>query len=487
MKKLKDILYKVSIEALKGNTAIQVNSLVLDSRQIVQNSVFVALKGVQADGHAYINKAIELGATAIICEQLPEDIVDGVTYVMVDDTHLALALMAANFYDHPSEKLKLIGVTGTNGKTTTATLLHQLFTQLRYSAGLISTVKVLVGQDEFASTHTTPDAVTINEYLDQMVQQGCEFCFMEVSSHGIEQKRTEGLVFSGGIFTNLSHDHLDYHKTFAAYRDVKKKFFDQLPKHAFALTNADDKNGQYMLQNTAARKKNYALANVADYQVKILERQLGGMLLTIDQKEVWVKLIGTFNASNVLAIYATAVELGMNPEEVLLQLSTLESVSGRFEYVVSPNQVTVIVDYAHTPDALQNVLQTIDEIRTRNEQVITVVGCGGNRDATKRPLMGKIASEMSDQVVFTSDNPRFEDPYEILAEVEAGVEAQNTRKTITIENRQQAIKAAIKMANSNDIILIAGKGHETYQDIKGTKHHFSDMEEAQYFLNELNK
>lgn len=487
MKQLKDILYKVSIEAIKGNTYQQVADLVLDSRKAQQQSLFVALKGVQSDGHDYIDIAIENGAMVVVCENFPTQINQEITYIKVADSHLALAIMADNFYGHPSQKLQLIGITGTNGKTTTATLSHQLFTQLGYKVGLISTVKILIGKKEFEATHTTPDAITINQYLNQMVEDGCEFCFMEVSSHGIEQKRTEGLSFKAGVFTNLSHDHLDYHKTFVAYRDVKKKFFDQLPKDAFAITNADDKNGMFMLQNTAARKKTYALANVADYQVKVLERQLDGMLLTINQKEVWVKLIGTFNASNILAIYATAIELGMDENEVLLHLSTLESVSGRFEYIVSPGQLTVIADYAHTPDALENVLKTIEEIRTRNEQVITVVGCGGDRDKTKRPLMGQIASEMSDQVIFTSDNPRFEDPHDILDEIEKGVEPQNARKVLTIENRRQAIKTAIKMANPNDIILIAGKGHETYQDIKGVKHHFGDLEEAQNFLNELRK
>ena len=392
MKQLKDILYKVSIEAIKGNTYQQVADLVLDSRKAQQQSLFVALKGVQSDGHDYIDIAIENGAMVVVCENFPTQINQEITYIKVADSHLALAIMADNFYGHPSQKLQLIGITGTNGKTTTATLSHQLFTQLGYKVGLISTVKILIGKKEFEATHTTPDAITINQYLNQMVEDGCEFCFMEVSSHGIEQKRTEGLSFKAGVFTNLSHDHLDYHKTFVAYRDVKKKFFDQLPKDAFAITNADDKNGMFMLQNTAARKKTYALANVADYQVKVLERQLDGMLLTINQKEVWVKLIGTFNASNILAIYATAIELGMDENEVLLHLSTLESVSGRFEYIVSPGQLTVIADYAHTPDALENVLKTIEEIRTRNEQVITVVGCGGDRDKTKRPLMGQIAS-----------------------------------------------------------------------------------------------
>lgn len=487
MKQLKDILYKVSIEAIKGNTYQQVADLVLDSRKAQQQSLFVALKGVQSDGHDYIDIAIENGAMVVVCENFPTQINQEITYIKVADSHLALAIMADNFYGHSSQKLQLIGITGTNGKTTTATLSHQLFTQLGYKVGLISTVKILIGKKEFEATHTTPDAITINQYLNQMVEDGCEFCFMEVSSHGIEQKRTEGLSFKAGVFTNLSHDHLDYHKTFVAYRDVKKKFFDQLPKDAFAITNADDKNGMFMLQNTAARKKTYALANVADYQVKVLERQLDGMLLTINQKEVWVKLIGIFNASNILAIYATAIELGMDENEVLLHLSTLESVSGRFEYIVSPGQLTVIADYAHTPDALENVLKTIEEIRTRNEQVITVIGCGGDRDKTKRPLMGKIASEMSDQVIFTSDNPRFEDPHDILDEIEKGVEPQNARKVLTIENRRQAIKTAIKMANPNDIILIAGKGHETYQDIKGVKHHFGDLEEAQNFLNELRK
>ena len=395
--------------------------------------------------------------------------------------------MAANYFGDPSQNLKLVGITGTNGKTTIASLLYQLFKKAGFKVGLLSTVKILVDDIEYKATHTTPDSVTINQYLAEMVENGVEYCFMEVSSHGIHQKRTEALHFVGGIFTNLSHDHLDYHPTFAEYRDVKKSFFDNLPKTAFALSNIDDKNGQVMLQNTVAKKLTYALKSYADYKAQILENQLSGLLLKINGNEVWVKLIGTFNAYNLLAIYGTAIELGMESLEVLRLMSDLESVSGRFQFIVSTSNITAIVDYAHTPDALENVLKTINDIRTKNEQLITVVGCGGNRDKAKRPIMAGIAAELSDKAILTSDNPRNEDPEVIIAEMEQGVAPQNHKKILTITDRKQAIKTACQLAQPNDIILIAGKGHETYQEVKGIRQHFDDMETVKEILEQLNK
>jgi UDP-N-acetylmuramoyl-L-alanyl-D-glutamate--2,6-diaminopimelate ligase len=395
--------------------------------------------------------------------------------------------MAANYFGDPSQNLKLVGITGTNGKTTIASLLYQLFKKAGFKVGLLSTVKILVDDLEYKATHTTPDSITINHFLKEMVDTGVEYCFMEVSSHGIHQKRTEALHFVGGIFTNLSHDHLDYHPTFAEYRDVKKSFFDNLPKTAFALSNIDDKNGQVMLQNTAAKKRTYALKTYADYKAQILENQLSGLLLKINGNEVWVKLIGTFNAYNLLAIYGTAIELGLESLEVLRLLSDLESVSGRFQFIVSNSNITAIVDYAHTPDALENVLKTINDIRTKNEQLITVVGCGGNRDKTKRPIMAGIASELSDKAIFTSDNPRNEDPEVIINEMEQGVAAQNYKKVLTITDRKQAIKTACQLAQPNDIILIAGKGHETYQEINGIRHDFDDMKIVKEILDQLGK
>lgn len=480
-------MYKVSIDAVRGTTDVVTADIAFDSRKIRENSVFIAQKGTLSNGHDFIDTAIEKGAVAIIYEEHPVRFIDGITYVKVENPNEALAHISANFYDNPSSKLTLVGITGTNGKTTIATLLHQLFTKAGYKVGLLSTVKILIGEDVYPATHTTPDSITINRFLNQMVEEGCSYCFMEVSSHGIAQNRTAALNFKGGVFTNLSHDHLDYHKTFAEYRDVKKSFFDSLSKASFAVTNADDKNGGYMLQNTAAKKISYSIQNVADVNGRIIESQFNGMLLNIDNHEVWVQLIGKFNASNLLAIYATAIELGLTQEEVLLHLSTLKSVSGRFQFIVSKTKITAIVDYAHTPDALENVLKTINEIRTHNEQVFTVVGCGGNRDKEKRPIMARVATEMSDTVIFTSDNPRNEDPYIILQQMEAGVEAQNTNRFITIENREQAIKTACKMAQSGDIILIAGKGHEDYQEINGMKYHFNDLEEVINYLNEYNK
>ena len=401
------------------------------------------------------------------------------------DANTALAVMASNFYDNPSSKIPLIGVTGTNGKTTIASLLYQLFKKAGYKVGLLSTVKVLVDDVEFKATHTTPDSIAINGYLDKMIDAGVDFCFMEVSSHGIHQKRTEGLVFTGGIFTNLSHDHLDYHQTFAEYRNVKKEFFDGLPKSAFALTNIDDKNGNFMLQNTQAKKKTYALKTLADFKVKILEKQLSGTLISVDGTEVWTKLIGVFNIYNLTAIIATAELLGLEKLETLTIISELESVSGRFEYVISEDGITAIIDYAHTPDALKNVLETINDIRTGNEKVFTVVGCGGDRDQTKRPKMAHIASQLSSQAIFTSDNPRTENPQTILDEMEVGVASENYRKTLTVLDRRQAIKTACKLSEAGDIILIAGKGHEDYQEINGVRAHFDDLEEVKNCFNQL--
>ena len=487
MRILKDILFKVAIESINGSTDNAIGKIEFDSRKVVENDVFVAIRGSISDGHNFIDTAIGLGAKTIICDTLPNALVKGITYVKVSDTNMALAFMAANYFYNPSAKLKLVGITGTNGKTTIASLLYQLFQKAGHKVGLLSTVKIMVGDTEYKATHTTPDSVTINHYLAEMVSAGIEYCFMEVSSHGIHQKRTEALQFAGGVFTNLSHDHLDYHPTFAEYRDVKKSFFDHLPKTAFALTNADDKNGVVMFQNTVATKRTYALKSYADFRAQILESQLSGLLLKIDGNEVWVKLIGTFNAYNLLAIYGTAVELGMDSLETLRLLSELESVSGRFQYIVSDAQITAIVDYAHTPDALENVLKTINDIRTSNEQLITVVGCGGNRDKTKRPIMASIASTLSDKVVITSDNPRNEDPEIIINEMEAGIEAQNLKKVLSITDRKQAIKTACQLAQPNDIILIAGKGHETYQEIKGIRHDFDDMKIVRELLEQLHK
>jgi len=487
LKKLKDILYKVPMESVTGNTAVTVNSIQYDSRKVELNDVFVAVKGTISNGHDYINTAVNQGALAIICEDLPGKIVNGVTYVKVENSQTALAFMAANYYDNPSENLKLVGVTGTNGKTTVATLLYHLFSKAGFKVGLLSTVNIMVADKIFPSTHTTPDSLMINSYLKKMNEEGVEFCFMEVSSHGIAQKRTEGLYFAGGIFTNLTHEHLDYHKTFAEYRDVKKSFFDQLPASAFALVNIDDKNGPVMIQNTPARKYTYALKSYADYSARILENQFSGLLLKLNGDEVWSKLIGNFNAYNILAIYATADLLGLEKGENLRLISELESVAGRFQYFITKHKITAIVDYAHTPDALKNVLETINFIRTKNEELITVVGCGGDRDKTKRPEMGHIASALSTKVIFTSDNPRTEDPEKIVLDVEAGVDPQNFKKTMTVVNRKQAIKTACQLAQPGDIILIAGKGHETYQEVNGIRTDFDDFKIVNKFLNQLDK
>jgi UDP-N-acetylmuramoyl-L-alanyl-D-glutamate--2,6-diaminopimelate ligase len=484
---LKEILYKVAIEVVKGSTEMAINKIEFDSRLVKENDMFVAIHGTLSDGHSFIEKAINLGAIAIVCNTMPEVIVTGITYIQVKDTNEALAFLASNYYNNPSQNLKLVGITGTNGKTTIASLLYQLFKKAGFKVGLLSTVKIMVDEIEYKATHTTPDSLTINYYLAEMNTVGVEYCFMEVSSHGIHQKRTDGLQFAGGVFTNLSHDHLDYHPTFAQYRDVKKSFFDHLPKTAFVLTNIDDKNGLVMLQNTTARKLTYALKSYADYKAQILENQLSGLLLKVNENEVWVKLIGTFNAYNLLAIYGTAVELGLDKLEVLRLLSELESVSGRFQFIVSNDNITAIVDYAHTPDALENVLKTINDIRTNNEQLITVFGCGGDRDKAKRPIMAHIASSMSNKVIITSDNPRTEDPIDIIADMEKGVELQYQKRTLSIVDRKQAIKTACQLAGPNDIILIAGKGHETYQEVCGVRHDFNDMKIVKELLEQLNK
>lgn len=484
---LKDILYKVTLNAVVGNTSVKIRAIDFNSKNIGENDVFVAIKGNVVDGHNYINSAIGQGAVAVICETLPDELINEITYVEVDSSSRALAIMASNYYEEPSANLKLVGVTGTNGKTTIATLLYQLFKNAGYKVGLLSTVKVLVDTKEYKATHTTPDSLTINKYLREMNEAGVEFCFMEVSSHGIHQHRTEGLHFEGGIFTNLTHDHLDYHNTFAEYRDVKKSFFDALPSKAFALVNIDDKNGLVMLQNTKAKKYTYALKSYADYKAQILENQMGGLLLKLNDSEVWTRLIGNFNAYNVLAIYATAELLGLERGEILRLISGLESVSGRFQYFISESKITAIVDYAHTPDALKNVLETINSIRTKNEELITVVGCGGDRDKTKRPIMGQIAAALSTKVIFTSDNPRSENPETIIREIEHGVEPQNFKKMLSIIDRSQALKAACQMAQPNDIILIAGKGHETYQEINGQRFDFDDFKTVKEFLKQLQK
>ncbi|VAW10537.1 UDP-N-acetylmuramoylalanyl-D-glutamate--2,6-diaminopimelate ligase [hydrothermal vent metagenome] len=487
MKLLKDILYGVGLTTVNGPTDVMVNAVCFDSRKVKKNDVFIAIHGTITDGRQYIEKAIDLGAKAIICEELPDVMIGEITYVVVDNGNKALAVMASNYYGNPSKNLKLVGITGTNGKTTVSSLLYQLFKKAGYKVGLISTINIMVDDTEYATMHTTPDALVINEHLKMMSDEGVEFCFMEVSSHGIHQKRTAGLVFEGAIFTNLSHDHLDYHKTFAEYRDIKKILFDDLPKKAFALVNIDDKNGMVMLQNTKARKKTYALKTYADYKVQILENHFDGQLLKINDNELWSKLIGHFNAYNILAIYATADLLGLKKLEILRLLSELENVDGRFQYYISKEKIIAIVDYAHTPDALKNVLETINTLRTGNENVITVVGCGGDRDRSKRPVMGHIASEMSNKAIFTSDNPRTESPTAIIEEMEGGVEAHNIMKIVLIENRKQAIKTACQLASARDIILVAGKGHEAYQETNGERIDFDDFKIVKNLLKEMNK
>lgn len=476
------------ITAVNGATDIAVNDVQIDSRKVANGSLFVAVKGHAVDGHQFIAKAIAQGAAAIVCEMVPETRVENVTYIQTGDSAEAAGKIAHNFFNSPSEHLKLAGVTGTNGKTTIATLLYKLFTGLGYTCGLVSTVENVIAGNVVPSTHTTPDAISLNGLLKKMQDAGCTHVFMEVSSHAVHQKRIAGLQFAGALFTNITHDHLDYHKTFDGYIKAKKAFFDDLPSSAFAITNLDDKRGLVMLQNTAAKKLTYSLRTVADFKGRILENSLTGLLMTINDQEVHFRLIGEFNAYNLLAVYGAAVSLGEDKSDVLQVLSNVTGAEGRFDYSISPKEKVIgIVDYAHTPDALLNVLATIKKLRTGNEKVITVVGCGGDRDKTKRPVMGEVASEHSDQVIFTSDNPRSEDPMEILADIERGLNTAAKRKALFISDRKQAIKTALQLAQPQDIVLIAGKGHEKYQEIKGVRHHFDDKEVLSEMFEQLGK
>jgi|APCry1669189204_1035204.scaffolds.fasta_scaffold00196_5 UDP-N-acetylmuramoyl-L-alanyl-D-glutamate--2,6-diaminopimelate ligase len=476
MKKLSEILPSGLILKSRGDTDIMIRSLQFDSRHVEKGDLFFAMRGSNSDGHDFIGMAIEKGASAVVCESCPAELSSLVVWIRTSDSSLALGEAASAFYDHPSRKLQLVGVTGTNGKTTTVTLLHHLFSGLGFRSGLLSTIRNLVQQREVVATHTTPDPVQINRLLSEMVEDGCEYCFMEVSSHAVDQKRIAGLKFRGGVFSNLTHDHLDYHKTFDAYLKAKKGFFDGLPEDAFALVNKDDRNSSVMLQNTKAAKYTYSLQSMADFRCRIKESQFVGLNLDIDGHDTWFRLIGTFNAYNILSVYAAAMLLGQDSLQVLTMLSCMEPVDGRFNYISGPRNITAIVDYAHTPDALKNVLETINDIRQHNEKLITVVGAGGNRDKLKRPVMAKIATDLSDQLILTSDNPRDEQPGAILDDMVKGVEAHLSGKVLVIEDRRQAIKTAVSLARDNDIILIAGKGHETYQEIKGIKHHFDDRE-----------
>ena len=477
MKLLSDILYKTRLEEIIGSTNVAISSVTFDSRKVKKDSLFIATRGTASDGHHYIELAIESGAVAIVCEDLPETLKENVTYVKVLDSSASLGYIACNFYDNPSEKLKLVGITGTNGKTTTVTLLFNLF------RGLLSTVENKINTTVIPSTHTTPDALALNELLSKMVEAGCQYAFMEVSSHAIVQHRITGLKFTGAAFSNITHDHLDYHKTFEEYIRAKKLFFDNLQDDAFALTNKDDRNGMVMLQNTKAKKYSYGLKSIADFKSRVVENHLNGLLLSIDNQEVWVKLIGSFNAYNVLVVYAISQLLKQDRVQVLTTLSNLNSVEGRFQYIKSKNGIVAIIDYAHTPDALKNVLETIKDIRTGNEQVITLAGCGGDRDAAKRPIMAQIACEYSNKVILTSDNPRSENPEEILNQMQAGINPVDAKKTLRISDRKEAIRTAVAFAKEGDIILIAGKGHETYQEINGVKHPFDDFEIVKEIFN----
>jgi len=486
MKLLSDILYKTGLVETQGSTNVAITAMTFDSRKVEKDGLFVAVRGTQSDGHDFIDKAISLGAVAIVCEEFPKEIIDRISYAKVVDSSLALGIIASNFYDNPSSSLKLIGVTGTNGKTTTVTLLFQLFRAMGLKAGMLTTVRNMINSEEIPSTHTTPDAVELNKLLRRMVDAGCKYAFMEVSSHSVVQKRIAGLEFSGGVFSNITHDHLDYHKTFDQYIKAKKTFFDQLPQSAFALVNKDDVNGIIMVQNTKALKRSYSISSLADFNCRVLENQFSGLQLNMDNVELWSKLIGSFNAYNLLAVYSTAILLGQDKMNVLMTISTLDSVEGRFEYVRSDSGITGIVDYAHSPDALKNVLSTIKDIRSGNEQVITVVGCGGDRDSAKRPIMSKIACDLSDRVILTSDNPRSEDPESILKQMQNGIEKQNTKKTLSIVDRREAIRTAVALARPGDIVLVAGKGHEKYQEVNGVKYPFDDMGVLKENLNNAN-
>lgn len=476
MKQLQNILYKVHLKQVQGSTDKTVAGIAIDSREVKNKFVFVAIKGEKIDGHNFIAKAIELGATVIVCEEIPNQISDDVTYLQVNNSHETVAVMAHQFYNEPSTKVKLVGVTGTNGKTTIATVLFKLFTQLGYKCGLISTVQNQIGSDIIPSTHTTPDAVSLNRLLIEMIAANCTHVFMECSSHAIHQHRITGLQFTGGIFSNITHDHLDYHKTFDEYIKVKKAFFDNLPSNAFAISNADDRRGEVMLQNSKARKVYYSLKSPADFKGRILDNALTGLQMLVNEIEVHFRLIGEFNAYNLLAVYAAAICLGEDKEKVLTALSMMTGAEGRFDYIIGSNLVVGIVDYAHTPDALENVLSTIKKLRKGHEQIITVVGCGGDRDKTKRPIMAQVACDLSDKVVLTSDNPRTEDAAEILRDMEVGLSSSAQRKRLSIVDRKEAIRTAVMMANNEDIILVAGKGHEKYQDINGVKYPFDDKE-----------
>ncbi|WP_026899034.1 UDP-N-acetylmuramoyl-L-alanyl-D-glutamate--2,6-diaminopimelate ligase [Daejeonella oryzae] len=483
MKLLKDILYKVALKKVIGSTDVEVSDLCFDSRLVKPGVAFVAVTGTSSDGHIFISQSVKAGAIAVICETFPNDIQENVTYIEVEDSAAALGLMAANYYDHPSSKLKLVGITGTNGKTTVATLLYQLFLELGYKVGLLSTVQNYVNREVVPATHTTPDPLALNSLLNDMVSTGCDFCFMEVSSHAVAQHRIEGLQFSGAVFTNLTHDHLDFHLTFDSYLKAKKAFFDGLDKSSFALINVDDKHGRVMVQNSRAHQKTYGLKNIADFKARLIENHFSGLLLNIDNQEVWFKMVGAFNAYNLLAAYGTALLLDQDKNKVLTVLSRLNGAEGRFDYITSPNGIIGIVDYAHTPDAVQNVLSTIQDIRKGTEQVITVIGCGGDRDKSKRPVMAQVACDWSDKVILTSDNPRSENPDQIIKDMEEGIMPSNKRKALSIVDRKEAIRTACHLARPGDIILIAGKGHEKYQEIKGVKNPFDDKQILKELLN----
>lgn len=472
---LKDILYKVSLQATSGDMNIRISSVQFDSRKVEKGDLFVAVEGTQVDGHDYIDQAIKNGAAAIVCQKDIKSS-ENVTFVKTHDSSRALAMIASNYYGNPSAKIKLVGITGTNGKTTIATLLYQLYRKLGYNAGLLSTIQNKINDKEIKTTHTTADALQINHLLNEMVSAGCSHCFMESSSHAIDQNRVAGLKYDVAVFTNITHDHLDYHQTFDAYIKAKKKLFDELSSEAFALVNKDDKRGMVMLQNTAAQKHTFGIRTMADFKARILSNSMQGLELDIDSHKIWFNLIGDFNAYNLLAAFGTGVLLGEDPEEILVALSSLQAVPGRFEKVALKSKIIAIVDYAHTPDALENVLNTINNVRTRNEQVITVVGCGGNRDKAKRPLMAEIACKKSDKVIFTSDNPRDESPESIIDDMKAGVPPSDFKKTLTVMDRKEAIKTSLALANAHDIVLVAGKGHEDYQEIQGKRSHFSDRE-----------
>src|SRR5690606_38514422 len=483
---LKELLHAIPVIDYRGSLDTEVSALCLDSRKAVKGSAFVAVRGHQTDGHLFVNKVIELGASVVLVEELPEEIKEDVVYVVVGDSAYALGVMASTFYGNPSSKLKLVGVTGTNGKTTVATLLFNLFSRLGFHVGLLSTVQNQIGERIVEATHTTPDPISLNSLLKEMVEDGCDYCFMEVSSHAVVQQRIAGLKFAGGIFTNITHDHLDFHGTFANYIKAKKKFFDDLDRYAFALTNIDDKNGQVMLQNTFAHKKTYGLHQMADFKAKILESHFDGMLLQVDGQEVWVKLVGDFNAYNLLAVFGASILLEQETVKVLMALSEITGAEGRFETLKSTTGVVAIVDYAHTPDAVENVLETIGGLRKPGQQILTVLGCGGDRDKTKRPEMAEVASRLSDKVVLTSDNPRTEDPATIIKEMEVGISADKRKNVFSITDRREAIRAAFHLAQPGDVILVAGKGHEKYQDINGVKNHFDDKEELIKIFNEHN-